>query len=525
MAHLVTGYAGKAHIKSADDGAYNAAFFGAGQYVLESGNDNCFAGSIVDNNTVRILDGEGLMYGRHFRIEPKEYEDMLIETGTTGMNRIDLICMTYEKNVDDGKETAYLEVIKGTETSGTAVAPEFTNGNILQGAILNQMPLYKVTVKGVVLSKIEPMFAKLMNYEKLAEVYYQKHEQLADEYYQKYEDKVNESVAEITEIPKNVLAQVELNSAKLEALTDLGAGSGVWKKEISLSSTINADEASTVYTFTEAETDDLLEREAWYSYLLETDPGKVQTVRLKSVDTTNFKDIVGWIDVEWVDKYDSYLHRRQCPLFHYLADNPNMFTIDFSISGLSRLVNYSEGYGYVNGFSGSKIVMTPHIFKNAYSGETNGTEYYSLEKFETTVELAMGLELTCNKTGYRLDKITGGGKIPDYSGEGTTNYEELENKPTINGVELTGDLTSEQLGLGGGEGGVSSLTDLGVEATAEELNFMTNVTSNVQEQLNDKDNRLKTLEDAKTPTIVYSEIEPETVAENTIVYVYETESE
>ena len=153
MAHLITGYAGQAHIKSADEGARNASFFGSGQYVLESGSQ--FEASIIDNNTVRILDGDGLMYGRHFRIEPNSSEDLTITTGTAGVNRIDLICMTYEKNTDDETERVYLEVIKGEEAVGTPTVPEHTNGNIIEGESFNQMPLYKVKVEGVVLSSVE----------------------------------------------------------------------------------------------------------------------------------------------------------------------------------------------------------------------------------------------------------------------------------------------------------------------------------------------------------------------------------
>ena len=33
-------------------------------------------------------------------------------------------------------------------------------------------------------------------------------------------------------------------------------------------------------------------------------------------------------------------------------------------------------------------------------------------------------------------------------GGGTKDYNELENKPTVNGVELVGDMTSQDLGLG-----------------------------------------------------------------------------
>lgn len=178
--HLVTGYKGSEHIKSADQGSFNAAFFGSGQFVMEMGNQ--FEGSIVNNNTVRILDGDILMYGRHIRIDPDTFEDLTIETGNAGKNRIDLVCMTYEKNTSDGTEKAYLEVLKGSETEGTPSAPEYTDGNIITGAIKNQMPLYKLTINGVVLQDITPLFKTIPTYKTLAEQYAAQFQKACDTY-------------------------------------------------------------------------------------------------------------------------------------------------------------------------------------------------------------------------------------------------------------------------------------------------------------------------------------------------------
>ena len=174
MIHLITGYAGYEHIQSEDDGAFNAAFFGDGQNVMEIGNQ--FAASILDNNTVRIADGDGLMFGRHFRIKPNTYIDVPIATGTAGVNRIDIICATYVKNEEDGTERIDTEVIKGTEASN-AMMPNYTTGNILLGATYNQMPLWKVTIEGVVLKSIEPMFTTIPTYKALAERYARQFEQ------------------------------------------------------------------------------------------------------------------------------------------------------------------------------------------------------------------------------------------------------------------------------------------------------------------------------------------------------------
>lgn len=172
MVHLITGYKGYEHIKSADQGRFNSSFFGASEYVMEAGNQ-CKA-QYIDNNTIRILDGDILMQGRHISIEPNSYEDLTIATGTAGYKRADLVVMTYTESETDGIEDAYLEVIKGTETTGTATLPSYTKGNILEGATFNQMPLYRVDINGVTLSQtITPLFKTIPTYATLAERYEQ----------------------------------------------------------------------------------------------------------------------------------------------------------------------------------------------------------------------------------------------------------------------------------------------------------------------------------------------------------------
>ena len=168
--HLITGYAGTEHIMSADQGSFNASFFGTGEYVMEAGNQ--LAASIISNNKVRILDGDILMQGRHIRIKPNTYEDVTIATGVAGKNRQDLIVCEYSKDANTGIETAEIKVIKGTASS-KASDPSITSGNILAGASLNQMPLYRVKINGVVLSSIERLYKKLPSYAALGKQYEQ----------------------------------------------------------------------------------------------------------------------------------------------------------------------------------------------------------------------------------------------------------------------------------------------------------------------------------------------------------------
>lgn len=168
--HLITGYAGTEHIMSADQGSFNASFFGTGEYVMEAGNQ--LEASITNNSTVRILDGDILMQGRHIRIKPNTYEDVTITTGTAGVNRHDLIVCEYYKDANTGVESAEIKVIMGTASNNPS-DPDITSGDILAGDSLNQMPLYRVKINGVVLASIEPMFSTLSSYGALAEQYEQ----------------------------------------------------------------------------------------------------------------------------------------------------------------------------------------------------------------------------------------------------------------------------------------------------------------------------------------------------------------
>lgn len=154
---LVTGYKGTAHITAEDVGAFNAGIFGSGEYVLNSGNK--FSASLTSNNTVKILDGDLVMQGRHITLKKDTFEEVTIENGTSGMNRIDLIVARYTKDSNTGVENVAFAVIKGTPTSSTATDPEYTTGDILSGACtLHEMPLYRISLSGLTAGTPEAMF-------------------------------------------------------------------------------------------------------------------------------------------------------------------------------------------------------------------------------------------------------------------------------------------------------------------------------------------------------------------------------
>lgn len=146
--HLVTGYAGEEHITSNDQGSFNAALMGTGEFVLERGRQ--FEAQVISNNKVRIFDGDLLMQGRHIRLKENTYVDLFFENGTQGYKRSDLIAVRYEKDPATDIESASLVVIKGVPTEDAYVSSEKITGDILnEHALQNDTLLYKVNFDGL----------------------------------------------------------------------------------------------------------------------------------------------------------------------------------------------------------------------------------------------------------------------------------------------------------------------------------------------------------------------------------------
>lgn len=148
---IITGKTATEHVNSEDDRGLYAGIFGSGSYILNTGTK--FQTSIESSTTIRINSGDLVHQGCHARIPYDEYDEVTIDAGTTGYKRIDLIVARYERNA--GLESMSLVAIKGQPAVSDPVAPDYNNGNILEGASISDCPLYKVTLDGVNIISIE----------------------------------------------------------------------------------------------------------------------------------------------------------------------------------------------------------------------------------------------------------------------------------------------------------------------------------------------------------------------------------
>lgn len=155
--HLITGHSNGAHITSGDMGSFNAGIFGDGEFVLDRGRK--FEIEVVDNNLIKIYDGDLIMQGRHMSLQSGSTVELTIENGIADSNRIDLVVARYKQDVVTGIESAEFAVIKGTTTEGPAVTPEYTHGDILSGGCaVAEMPLYKIPISGISVGEPEKVF-------------------------------------------------------------------------------------------------------------------------------------------------------------------------------------------------------------------------------------------------------------------------------------------------------------------------------------------------------------------------------
>lgn len=141
------------HIYAEDDAAIFQSMFG-GDGVLNIG--NCLKSTVISNNKVRISDGVLSVGGHIGRLSHADYQDMTIENGATGYNRNDII---YARFLTSGNVDSFiLAVKKGTATTGTASDPALVQGNLYEGAVERDYPLYRVKLSGLSISSVDQLF-------------------------------------------------------------------------------------------------------------------------------------------------------------------------------------------------------------------------------------------------------------------------------------------------------------------------------------------------------------------------------
>lgn len=144
--NLITGKAGAPHITSSDQGAMQAGLVGNGNYLLQ-GSDGKFPAVTMQSANKALVPVLNLVIeGRYARVTATE--TVTIESGVTGRNRNDLICVKYTRD-SNNIETIALAVLKGTATSDTAADPTVPSGSILNNSGTVWIPIARIPISGI----------------------------------------------------------------------------------------------------------------------------------------------------------------------------------------------------------------------------------------------------------------------------------------------------------------------------------------------------------------------------------------
>lgn len=164
---IVTGLRKTPHISSNDMQSFQLGITGEdGAFPV----GEIFRTELASNNELKVYDGEGVVGGVHFRVAPGTYDSITLENGSQGKKRKDLIVVRYTKSSSDGTENTEWAVKKGTETTGTPTAPAATTGDIRNGDVLAELPMFEIEYNGLNVLEVTEKFQTLMSLKELREL-------------------------------------------------------------------------------------------------------------------------------------------------------------------------------------------------------------------------------------------------------------------------------------------------------------------------------------------------------------------
>lgn len=115
----------------------------------------------VNDNLVRLSSGVYNLSGYFVVVKPGTTEDLAVDSGTPGYNRIDLVVAEFVRNGGGaGVDTLQFKIVKGTSTTGTPADPTLTADDInVEANTTRQEALYRLTITGTTLAAPELMAA------------------------------------------------------------------------------------------------------------------------------------------------------------------------------------------------------------------------------------------------------------------------------------------------------------------------------------------------------------------------------
>lgn len=119
----------------------------------------------INDNLVRLSPGAYNLSGYLLGVMQGTTADLVVDSGTAGYNRIDLVVAEFVRNGGGaGVDTLQFKIVKGTSTTGAPADPTLTADDInVEANTTRQEALYRLTITGTTLAAPELMASVLDN--------------------------------------------------------------------------------------------------------------------------------------------------------------------------------------------------------------------------------------------------------------------------------------------------------------------------------------------------------------------------
>lgn len=154
---IMTGKTGTPHVTSQQFRQLVEGTVGQDSYILSSGEN--LEPELQTNNMLKIRSGMMSHHGNLSVVDIGTYDGVTIQNGTQGMKRIDLIVNRYTQNEETGIENNEWIVIMGTPAASDPVAPAYTEGNLQEGDLVDDCPVFKVHLDGINVTEVEKLLS------------------------------------------------------------------------------------------------------------------------------------------------------------------------------------------------------------------------------------------------------------------------------------------------------------------------------------------------------------------------------
>ena len=162
---IMTGKTGTPHVTSQQFRQLVEGTVGQGSYILSSGEK--LEPELQTNNLLKIRSGMMSHHGNLSVVDLGTYDEVTIQNGTQGMQRIDLVVNRYTRNEETGIENNEWIVIQGAPAASDPVAPAYTEGNLQEGDLVDDCPVFEVHLNGINVTEVVKLLDVVPNISEL----------------------------------------------------------------------------------------------------------------------------------------------------------------------------------------------------------------------------------------------------------------------------------------------------------------------------------------------------------------------